>query len=120
MLKMMTPEEVFNKKTIPIEVFNCINEIIIKKYYNGKVEVRYDEITNLLQEKYNMEFDKNWHHFELICKNVGWQVKVIPKGGGLILTIPFFTLLKLKKKKVRQNPVLPANATHSNLQYHFR
>lgn len=79
--KPITPQEIAEQKgkVIPSEVFESFNELIVKRYCNGKAIMAQDEVVSLILAKRPNNtrseiFNEGWLDVESVYEGAGWTV----------------------------------------------
>jgi hypothetical protein len=77
--KPITPDEVSGQKqsSIPSEVFDAFNELIVKNYSGGRASVKQDDIVRLLVNKgfkSSEIYENGWLDVEPLYEQQGWKV----------------------------------------------
>lgn len=84
-VKPITPDEILDAKeaSIPDEMFEAINELIVKNWNGSESRFRQNDIIELFLSKIgenniqaNREkiFDNHWLDFEDIYRKLGWKI----------------------------------------------
>lgn len=79
------PEEIIEKKqaSIPDQVFEAVNEMIVKKWNGSDSTFRQEDLVALILEKFSESdleqnrrklFDNHWLDFEDVYRKAGWKV----------------------------------------------
>lgn len=76
----LKPQDVAKEKqaSIPDEVLECFNQVILEEYYNGYASIKQEDVVNLMISKgldRNEIFKKGWLNVEDIYRKAGWKVE---------------------------------------------
>ena len=78
--KPISPEYTIKKRVIPKEVFDSINELILKEWDGDSAKIYQSDIVELITSKNNnltneLIFKKNYLDIEKIYEEQGWKVE---------------------------------------------
>ena len=84
-VKPLSPDEVLGKKqvSIPDEMLEAVNELIVKKWHGNEATFRQDDLVALylakigendIQKSRDKLYENHWLDFEDIYRKAGWSV----------------------------------------------
>jgi hypothetical protein len=82
----ITPQEALHKKveSIPSQVFEAFDELIVKNLQDGRSEVIQEDVVNLISEKLschrNIVASSSWLDIEDAYEAAGWHVEYARPG----------------------------------------